>query len=97
MTRAGELLAAGEVIGMFPRGTSKPAGNRVWHRGAARLALVHGAPIVPVLLAATRQLVPRRPVQVIAGSAIEITPERPTIASAKALTARAEAAVQALG
>src|SRR3954463_6954423 len=31
MARAGELLDGGEVLGMFPRGTSKPAGNRVWH------------------------------------------------------------------
>ena len=38
MARAGELLAAGEILGMFPRGTSRPAGNRQWHRGAARLA-----------------------------------------------------------
>jgi hypothetical protein len=43
MTRAGELLAEGAVLGMFPRGTSKPEGNRTWHRGAARLALAHGA------------------------------------------------------
>lgn len=43
MTRAGELLAEGAVLGMFPRGTSKPAGNRTWHRGAARLALAHRA------------------------------------------------------
>jgi 1-acyl-sn-glycerol-3-phosphate acyltransferase len=28
MSRAGELLAEGAVLGMFPRGTSKPAGNR---------------------------------------------------------------------
>ena len=39
MTRAGELLADGEALGMFPRGTSKPTGNHIWHRGAARLAL----------------------------------------------------------
>jgi phosphatidylserine/phosphatidylglycerophosphate/cardiolipin synthase-like enzyme len=30
----------------LPRGTSKPEGNRTWHRGAARLALAHGAPLV---------------------------------------------------
>lgn len=96
MTRAGELLAAGEVLGMFPRGTSKPAGNQIWHRGAARLALAYGAPIVPVRLVATRQVVPRRRVAVLAGDAIEVAQERPTIAAARALTAQAEAAVQAL-
>jgi 1-acyl-sn-glycerol-3-phosphate acyltransferase len=96
MSRAGELLAAGEVLGMFPRGTSKPAGNRVWHRGAARLALAHGAPLVPVRLVATRQLAPRRPIRVLVGDPIEVSRERPTIAAARTLTARAEAAVEAL-
>ena len=44
----GELLARGEVLGIFPQGTSKPVRSRPWHRGAARLALATGAPIVPV-------------------------------------------------
>ena len=96
MTRAGELLDAGEVLGMFPRGTSRPGGNRVWHRGAARLALAYGAPLVPVRLVATRQLAPRRPIRVLVGDPIEVTRERPTIAAARTLTARAEAAVEAL-
>lgn len=96
MSRAGELLAAGELLGMFPRGTSKPAGNRVWHRGAARLALAHGVPLVPIRLVATRQLAARRPMRVLVGNAIEVAQERPTIAAARALTARAKAAVEAL-
>jgi 1-acyl-sn-glycerol-3-phosphate acyltransferase len=96
MTRAGELLAEDELLGMFPRGTSKPAGNRVWHRGAARLALAHGVPIVPVRLVATRQLLPRRPMRVLVGNAIEVTRQRPTIAAARALTAQLLAEVEAL-
>ena len=96
MHRAGALLAGGEALGMFPRGTSKPGGNRAWHRGAARLALAHGVPLVPVRLVATRQLVPRRPIRVLVGDAIEVAPERPTIAAARALTARVQAAVEAL-
>ncbi len=96
MRRAGELLEAGELLGMFPRGTSKPAGNRVWHRGAARLALAHGLPIIPVRLVATRQLLPRRPMRVLVGNAIEVTRQRPTIAAARALTERAHAEVEAL-
>ena len=67
MQRAGELLAAGELLGMFPRGTSKPAGNRRWHRGAARLALAHGAPIIPVRIENTRQVLPRRRMRVVVG------------------------------
>ena len=96
MSHAGELLDAGEILGIFPRGTSKPTGNRIWHRGAARLALAHGVPLIPVRLVATRQLLPRKPVRVLVGDAIEVAAARPTIAAARALTARAEAAVEAL-
>jgi 1-acyl-sn-glycerol-3-phosphate acyltransferase len=96
MTRAGELLEEGEVLGIFPRGTSKPTGNRIWHRGAARLALAHGVPLVPIRLVETRQLIPRRRVRVLVGDAIAVDRQRPTIAAARALTARAEAAVDAL-
>ena len=93
MTRAGELLEQGEVLGMFPRGTSKPAGNRVWHRGAARLALAHGVPIVPVRLVNTRQLLPRRAMAIHVGEPILPPRSRPTIAAARDLTAQLEAAV----
>jgi len=96
MTRAGELLAEGEALGMFPRGTSKPTGNHTWHRGASRLALAHGVPLIPVRLVATRQLVPSRPIRVLVGNAIQVARQRPTIAAAKELTARAQAAVEAL-
>jgi 1-acyl-sn-glycerol-3-phosphate acyltransferase len=96
MARAGKLLAAGEVLGMFPRGTSKPAGNRHWHRGAARLALVSGAPLVPVRLLNTRQLVPRRPVEVRIGVPIAVERRPPTVAAARELTARAESALEEL-
>jgi 1-acyl-sn-glycerol-3-phosphate acyltransferase len=93
MARAGELLEQGELLGMFPRGTSKPGGNRVWHRGAARLALAHGVPIVPVRLEHTRQLLPRRAMAIRVGEPIVPDPGRPTIAAAKELTARLESAV----
>jgi 1-acyl-sn-glycerol-3-phosphate acyltransferase len=97
MARAGELLDQGELLGMFPRGTTKPGGNRVWHRGAARLALAHGVPIVPVRLVNTRQLLPRKPMAVLVGERIEVERARPTIGAAKALTKRAEEAIEALG
>lgn len=96
MTRAGELLEAGEVLGMFPRGTSKPSAGHSWHRGAARLALAYGVPLVPVRLVNTRQVVPRRRVEVRVGEPLVVERTRPTIAAARALTARAVAAVEAL-
>lgn len=96
MGRAGELLAAGEILGMFPRGTSRPAGNPRWHRGAARLALAYGVPLVPVRLVATRQFVPRSRVEVRVGEPITVALQHPTIAAGRDLTKRAEAAVEAL-
>ena len=96
MGRAGELLEQGEVLGMFPRGTTKPDASQTWHRGAARLALAYGAPIVPVRLVNTRQVIPRRPVEVRVGEPIVVERARPTIAAARELTARAEAAVLGL-
>lgn len=96
MTQAGKLLIHGEVLGMFPRGTSKPASSRQWQRGAARLALVNGAPLVPVRLVNTRQLVPRRPIEVRIGEPIAVERRPPTIAAARELTARVESAVEEL-
>jgi 1-acyl-sn-glycerol-3-phosphate acyltransferase len=93
MSRAGELLDQGELLGMFPRGTSKPDGNRIWHRGAARLALAHGVPIIPVQLVNTRQLLPRKRIHIRVGEPIVPERVRPSIGAAKALTAQLEAAV----
>jgi 1-acyl-sn-glycerol-3-phosphate acyltransferase len=81
---------------MFPRGTSKPAGSRHWQRGAARLALAYGTPLVPVRLLNTRQLVPRHPIEVRIGEPITAERHPPTIAAARDLTARAASAVQEL-
>ena len=81
---------------MFPRGTSRPAGSRDWQRGAARLALAYGTPLVPVRLLNTRQLVPRRPIEVRIGEPITAERQPPTIAAARNLTARAESAVEEL-
>ena len=96
MAHAGKLLTDGEALGMFPQGTSKPAGSRHWQRGAARLALAYGTPLVPVRLLNTRQLVPRRPVEVRIGQPIAVERHPPTVAAARELTARAESAVEEL-
>lgn len=54
------VLGQGEVVGVFPQGTCLPYRDRPFRRGAARLALAAGAPLVPVLLVATeRALQPR--------------------------------------
>jgi 1-acyl-sn-glycerol-3-phosphate acyltransferase len=93
MSEAGRLLAAGAVLGMFPQGTSKPERQIGWHRGAARLALATGAPLVPVRLKGTRSLPKRGRLRVAVAEPIVVPVARPTIAAAKELTEQLEQAV----
>lgn len=97
MSRAASLLHAGEVIGIFPQGTSKQLPERPFHRGAARLALATGAPIVPVRLVGTRGFPRpgRRPTEVHVGEPILVEPAKPTVAAARELTARVALAIEA--
>jgi 1-acyl-sn-glycerol-3-phosphate acyltransferase len=96
LAQAGRLLDDGELVVMFPRGTCKPGSPRRWHRGAARLALAHGAPLLPVRLENTRQLLPRRAVRIVVGEPIMVEQGKPTIGAARTLTLAAERAVEAL-
>ena len=92
ISNAAELLHRGEVLGIFPQGTSKQLERRPYHRGAARLALATGAPIVPVRLVGTRGFPRpgRPPAQVIVGEPIHVEPAKPTLVAAKQLTQRVE-------
>jgi 1-acyl-sn-glycerol-3-phosphate acyltransferase len=92
---ASELLHAGEILGIFPQGTSKQRIERPWHRGAARLALVTGAPIVPVRMTGTRAFPLRSRVRIVVGRPIVVEQARPSVAAAKSLTAQIEEAVLA--
>jgi 1-acyl-sn-glycerol-3-phosphate acyltransferase len=100
--RAAELLAEGEVLGMFPQGTCLPYRHRPWLRGAARLALATGTMIVPVcIVGSERALRPAKfklglpRIRMLIGEPIQVTQGRPTIAAAKELTARVEQAIEA--
>ncbi len=95
MGEAARLLASGALLGMFPQGTSKPERQHGWHRGAARLALVSGAPVVPVRLAGTRPLPRRTRIRIVVGEPVFVPVARPTVAAARALTERLEQAVAA--
>jgi 1-acyl-sn-glycerol-3-phosphate acyltransferase len=64
-----------------------------WHRGAARLALVTGAPLVPVRLSGTQPLPWRTRVRIEVGEPFRVPVARPTVAAAKSLTDRLEQAV----
>lgn len=90
---AAELLRQGAVLGIFPQGTSKRNRERRWHRGAARLALVTGAPLVPVRMTGTRGFPWRKHVRIEIGAPIHVVRGRPTVAAAKGLTATLEQAV----
>ena len=93
-------LEAGEVIGIFPEGGVKREGP--WLRGAARMALATGAPLLPVRLLDTRKALGRRQVgfprlAVLIGEPIAVERTEPTVELARALTDRLQAAVEALG
>jgi 1-acyl-sn-glycerol-3-phosphate acyltransferase len=97
------LLERGEVLAIFPQGTALPYRKRPFHRGAARLALVTGAPIVPVCMVGTeRALRPSRVkvglprVKILVASPIHTEPAKPTVAASKALTQRIEDAITEL-
>jgi len=101
--RAAELLAQGQVLGMFPQGTCLPYRNRPWLRGAARLAISTGTTVVPVcIVGSERALRPGKfkvglpRIRVIAGEPIEVVQAKPSIAAAKALTTRIETAIEDL-
>jgi 1-acyl-sn-glycerol-3-phosphate acyltransferase len=95
MSEAAQRLGRGELLGIFPQGTSKPERQNGWHRGAARLALATGAPVVPVRLTGTRPLPLPTRVRIAVGPPIRVPAARPTIAAARSLTARLEEAVTA--
>jgi 1-acyl-sn-glycerol-3-phosphate acyltransferase len=92
---AARRLREGELLGIFPQGTSIPERQKGWHRGAARLALATGAPIVPVRLTGTRPLPRPTRIRVVFGEPIHVPVARPTVAAARTLTARLERAVTA--
>jgi 1-acyl-sn-glycerol-3-phosphate acyltransferase len=99
LARVRQALEAGQAVAVFPQGAIR--GDRAWHRGAARMALVTGAPLVPVRLVGTARALslgrigfPR--LRVIVGEPIEVAraPEDPTAATA--LTERLRVAVESL-
>jgi len=95
MSEAGRLLAEGAVLGIFPQGTSKPERQIGWHRGAARLALATGAPLIPVRLSGTRRLPLPTRIRIVVREPITVEAARPTITAAKWLTEQVEQAVTA--
>lgn len=74
-----EVLSQAKALGIFPEGTRSPDGKLYKFRtGVARLALRSGAPVVPVGLVGTRDVLPpdsrrwhRRPVEIHFGTPMQ--------------------------
>ena len=92
-------LRADEVIALFPEGGVRRPGT--WQRGAARMALTAGAPLLPVRLLDVRKAVGRGTagfprLAVLIGEPIPVERAKPTIHAARELTRCAQQAVAAL-
>jgi 1-acyl-sn-glycerol-3-phosphate acyltransferase len=100
---AAEALGHGAAVAIFPQGTVLGSRDRAWQRGAARLALTTGAPLVPVAIVGaadvlrpgTRRL-HRARVRVVIGSPIVVERAPPTIPAGRRLTVRIREAVESL-
>ena len=94
-------LEAGEVVGIFPEGGVEREGP--WLRGAARMALAAGAPLLPVRLLDTRRALGRGHGRLPAARRADRRADRRRAGGAdgrrvaRELTDRLQAAVEALG
>ncbi|MDN5942826.1 MAG: 1-acyl-sn-glycerol-3-phosphate acyltransferase [Nitrospira sp.] len=99
LARMRQALEAGQAVAIFPQGAIY--GDRLWHRGAARMALVTGAPLVPARLVGTAQALSRGRIglprlRVIFGEPIEVARAQEEPVAATKLTERLRAAVESL-
>jgi 1-acyl-sn-glycerol-3-phosphate acyltransferase len=100
---ARSVLERGEIVGIFPQGTCLPYRDRRYSRGAARLALAAGAPLVPVLLVGTeRSIQPRThrigfpQVTIVVGEPLPVAGVEPTRKAAVSLTTQLEESIASL-
>ena len=96
--RAEELIGAGETVAIFPQGTVQ---GGTWTRGAARLALATGAPLVPVRIIGTARALSKGQIglpriRIVVGEPIPVERAEPTVAAARELTRTLQARVEAL-
>jgi len=100
---AAQAIAAGDSVVFFPQGTVLGSPDRPWQRGAARIALEMGAPLVPVAIVGAADglrpgtWLPRRAhVRVVIGEPIRVPPSPVTIPAARELTEQVRVAVERL-
>ena len=94
-----QALNAGQAVAIFPQGAVR--GDRLWHLGAAHVALATSTPLVPVRLVGTARALSRGRIgfpklRVIVGKPIEVAdaPEDPDAATE--LTERLRITVESL-
>lgn len=98
LERSAELIRKGWTIMIFPEGT---VSGGPWNRGAARLAIETGVPIVPVRIVGTAKALSRGRVglpriRIVVGDPVPVAQATPTVASARDLTRELQARVAAL-
>lgn len=100
LSAARDLVERGALVGLFPQGTCLPYRHRPFKRGAARLALETGAPVVPVALVNTEKVLPpkRRKVgltrvRILIGEPIRVARSEVTREAADRLTRQIEQAI----
>jgi 1-acyl-sn-glycerol-3-phosphate acyltransferase len=101
--RAVEAVSVGATVVIYPQGTVLGAPDRPWKRGAARVAIATGTPLVPIALLATDRALRRGGVRirfprvgVVVLAALDPGPARvPTEDEASELTERVRRAVEA--
>ena len=98
LAAAEERLRAGLTVAIFPQGGIN---GGEWTRGAARLALATGVPLVPVRIIGTAQALSRGRlgfprIRVVVGEPIPVAAEKSTVTAARELTRELEARVTAL-
>jgi 1-acyl-sn-glycerol-3-phosphate acyltransferase len=100
---AARALDHSDAVAIFPQGTVLGPPDRPWQRGAARLALTTGAPLVPIAIVGAADVLrpgTRRPriasVRVVVGEPIGVDRAAPTIPASRELTETVRLAVTAL-
>ncbi len=99
LARARRALEEDRVVAIFPQGAVR--GDRRWRRGAARLALATGTPIVPVAFVGTARALSRGRigfprVRLVFGEPIAVTAVGDDPDAATELTERLRLAVESL-
>jgi 1-acyl-sn-glycerol-3-phosphate acyltransferase len=95
---AEQLLRQGLTVGIFPQGNIR---GGAWTRGAARLALTTGVPLVPVRIIGTKRALSSgriafSRIRIVVGEPIPVEAARSTVAGARDLTRKLQERVDAL-